>query len=494
MARRRGFRTSRQSFRLPGLTRRQTKSLGKFLGNIAQRGISAAAARQTESYAREQRDAIDRSALSLAFMKPEVALREYQKFGAKYLAHRDAAFLGDEMGLGKTIQALAAMGHLAALGGRHFAVICPLGLVDNWLDEIENKTHLKGHRVHGPSADEAISAWRHHGDVAVMSFESAARYTDQALAMGLDMVVIDEAHYIKNPNAKRTQVARQWLGAAAHKVLMTGTAVKNNRHEFISLVSYLDPSAATTLKMAKSTDAFTGLVSHLYLRRNQIDVLPEIPERIEVVDRVPMSNGDLARYRLALQEKNFMALRHAASHIDSHGSSAKIDRLTEILEEARDADRKVLVFSFFLKTLSSIAHAAGNDLIGTISGSTAPADRLRLVKKFSERPGFSVLALGSTTGGTGFNLQAASVVVLMEPQYSPMDEEQAIARAQRFGQSERVVVHRLVSTQGIDEILRTRLAQKRREHELLAGKDPLGFRVTLDEAAFIEDERRRFKL
>ena len=494
MPRRRKFGSPGTSFRLPGLTRSQKKTLGKFLGNLAKRGISSAAARETESFARQQREMIRSAALTLAFMKPGVVLRDYQKFGARYLVHRDSAILGDEMGLGKTIQALAAMGHLAAWGGRHFIVICPLGLVDNWLDEIDSKTYLRGHRVHGAHADAAFATWCQHGDIAVMSFESAGRFVDRIDATNLDMVVIDEAHYIKNPKTKRAQMARRWLSQAAHRVLMTGTAVKNNKHEFISLVSYLDTNAAATLKMSVSSTAFTGLVSHLYLRRNQIDVLPEIPERIEVVDHVPMSEGDLVRYRTALQHKNFMALRHAASHIDSNGPSAKLDRLSEILDEARDADRKVLVFSFFLKTLSSVAQIAGRDLVGTISGATPSADRFLLVKKFSEQPGFSVLALGATTGGTGFNLQAASVVVLMEPQYSPMDEEQAIDRAQRFGQSERVVVHRLISTQGVDGVLRARLAQKRSEHERLAGQDPLDFRVSINEMALLESERHRLGL
>jgi SNF2 family DNA or RNA helicase len=98
-----------------------------------------------------------------------------------------------------------------------------------------------------------------------------------------------------------------------------------------------------------------------------------------------------------------------------------------------------------------IHEALGDGVVGTITGAVPPALRQQIVDDFTNRSGHAVLLSQIEAGGVGINMQAASVVVLTEPQWKPSTEEQAIARAHRMGQVRTVQVHRLLAKDCIDE-------------------------------------------
>src|SRR5262249_44425091 len=149
---------------------------------------------------------------------------------------------------------------------------------------------------------------------------------------------------------------------------------------------------------------------------------------------VDLEGDDLDAYRDAVAEGNFMAMRRAAYAPGTITGSAKLARLVEIVEEAGANDRKVVVFSFFKDVLAAVRYVLGERVIGTISGSVAPVERQQIVDQFSESLEPVVLVSQIQAGGVGLNIQAASVVILTEPQWKPTVEEQAIARSHRLGQ------------------------------------------------------------
>jgi SNF2 family DNA or RNA helicase len=185
------------------------------------------------------------------------------------------------------------------------------------------------------------------------------------------------------------------------------------------------------------------------LRRNQEDVLAELPERIEVEDWVPLT--DAARYRAEVKAGNLMGMRLAASAITG---SEKLERLAEIVDEATGEGHKVVVFTYFLEVLEAVNRKLGPAVTGTIEGQVPPSARHDLIRHFAATDGPAVLLSQIEAGGVGMNLQAASVVVLCEPQWKPATEDQAIARAHRMGQVRRVQVHRLLTKDSIDERIR----------------------------------------
>ncbi|MGH3245978.1 MAG: helicase-related protein, partial [Trebonia sp.] len=121
----------------------------------------------------------------------------------------------------------------------------------------------------------------------------------------------------------------------------------------------------------------------------------------------------------------------------------------------------VVVFSFFRAVLDTIVAALGDKAVGPITGDVPPPQRQALVDEFTARAGPSVLVSQIQAGGVGLNIQAASVIIIAEPQLTPSIEEQAIARAHRMGQVRPVDVHRLLCEDSVDQRILELLADKR---------------------------------
>lgn len=388
-----------------------------------------------------------------------VSLRGYQAFGAKFALVQRKVIIGDEMGLGKTIEALAVIAHISQKGATHSLVVCPAAVVTNWVREVQAKSSLRAHRLHGPAREQSLKAWVRLGGVAVTTFESLGWFHGSATGVGeVGCVVVDEAHYIKNPDALRSWRTSKLINAADHAVLLTGTPLENRLEEFRTLVRYVRPNLVVDAHEFLPRQ-FRQQVAPVYLRRNQEDVLTELPELVEVDEWLPLSRSDERRYREAVGSGNFAAMRQAA--MVTGQDSTKLGRLCEIVEEAEDNGRKVIVFSHFLDVLGVVRDALPGKVFGPLTGSVPAVKRQQLVDEFSAAKGGAVLVSQIIAGGVGLNIQAASVVIITEPQLKPTTEWQAIARARRMGQLESVQVHRLLSEVGVDKRVTEILERKR---------------------------------
>ena len=408
----------------------------------------------------ELADHVRRHPLDTSLMK--ASLRGYQAFGAKFALSQRRAILGDEMGLGKTIEAIATLAHLRARGATHFLTVCPASVLVNWMQEVAKHSELNAHRIHGPERDGALARWADEGGLGVTTYETL-RTMEPPAGVELDMIVVDEAHFVKNPDTQRSQAVRRWMELADRALFLTGTPMENRVDEFRTLVDYLQPDVAAAIGDSDGlagAKAFRRTVAPAYLRRNQDDVLSELPERLDQLDWVELTPADLDAYREAVASENFMAMRRATFVGDGRRPSAKLERLAEILDEAADNGRKVVVFSFFRATLEVVCSMVGDAAHGPLTGSTPAEDRQKLVDEFTAVDGHAVLVSQIQAGGVGLNMQAASVVVLTEPQWKPSAEEQAIARCHRMGQVRRVHVHRLLAEDSVDQRMLEVLAEK----------------------------------
>ncbi|WP_329125864.1 DEAD/DEAH box helicase [Streptomyces sp. NBC_01465] len=392
-----------------------------------------------------------------------VSLRGYQSFGARFALAQRRVIIGDEMGLGKTVQAIAALSHLAAEGATHFMVVCPASVLINWTREIGTRSTLRAHPVHGPERQEAFAEWQERGGIAVTTFDSLHLLpapTDPRLAL----LVVDEAHFAKNPSTRRARTVASWADLAERVLFLTGTPMENRVAEFRSLVRILRPDLAPEVQdvdAVAGSQAFRRAVAPAYLRRNQEDVLTELPALVQVDEWEEFSASDLDAYREAVAAGNFMRMRRAAyAHPEK---SAKLGRLRELVEEAAANNLKVVVFSYFRDVLATVGEALdGAAVHGPISGDLQAARRQQLVDDFSGAPGHAVLLSQIQAGGVGLNMQAASVVILCEPQIKPTMEHQAVARAHRMGQVRTVQVHRLLAADSVDQRMLELLADKTR--------------------------------
>ncbi|MFI6491882.1 SNF2-related protein [Streptomyces sp. NPDC050564] len=480
-----------------------------------------------------------------------VSLRGYQSFGARFALAQRRVVLGDEMGLGKTVQAIAVLAHLAGEGHSHFLVVCPASVLINWTREIRARSTLRALPVHGVDRHDAYAEWRERGGVAITTYDvlhslptpngngrpapngenglpTAVGRNGLPAPVGRNglpapdgakpgashgaatpgMLVVDEAHYVKNPDARRSKAVAAWTDRCDRVLFLTGTPMENRVEEFRSLVRYLRPELLPEIRnssAAAGPHAFRRSVAPAYLRRNQQDVLTELPALLQVDEWEEFSAADQEAYRKAVEAGNFMAMRRAA-YADAE-KSAKLQRLRELVSEAAVNGLKVVVFSYFRDVLATVRetldatarHTPGDGVFGPISGSVPAAHRQRLVDEFAAADGHAVLLCQIEAGGVGLNLQAASVVVLCEPQVKPTLEHQAVARAHRMGQVRPVQVHRLLATDSVDDRLLHILRNKDRLFDAYARRSDMAEAtpdaVDVSDAGLarriVEEEQRR---
>lgn len=423
-------------------------------------------------------------------------LRSYQYFGVQYVLSRGAVLLGDEMGLGKTVQAIAAMVALRQAGKTHFLVVAPASVLINWSREVEQHSDLKAIRIHG-DIHTAVNKWLSEGGVGVTTYESIRSFSLPA-GFTYALLVADEAHYAKNPSAQRTQALIRFRKQAERVLFMTGTPLENNVDEMCFLISQLQPDVEKkirSMRMLATAPKFREEVAPVYFRRTRDDVLKELPELIEKEEWCEMTVTEVADQLACAARREFAAMRQVSWREKNIKQASKAKRLAELCEQAKEEGRKVLVFSFFLNTLAQVKTLLGDACFGPVTGAVTPQKRQQIVDDFTAAAPGAVLAAQIQAGGTGLNIQAASMVILCEPQLKPSIENQAISRAYRMGQVRNVLVFRLLCENSIDERIMELLESKQEifdnfAEESVSGEESLHKDVdallTLSEAECME--------
>jgi SNF2 family DNA or RNA helicase len=409
-------------------------------------------------------------------------LRPYQKIAVNWLAFLRSVGLGgilaDDMGLGKTIEAMC-------LFEKKCLVVAPTSVLPNWQAELARfRPSLRVSVYHGPTRklDDADVTLTTYAILRLDSAELAARH--------FDLVVLDEAQAIKNPDS---QVARAAYGLSAEfRIAMTGTPVENRLDELWSLMHFanrglLGGRREFDAEFARPVaDGFAGAAANLrqrirpfVMRRRKVEVAPELPPRTEATLKVVLDERERAVYdavRAATQaelvasmsgsdEKGFsvmkalealLRLRQAACHRgllpgQKADTSGKVEALLESLETAAADGHKALVFSQWTSLLDLIEPALNNAGIPytRLDGSTR--DRGEVVEKFQSEDGPPVMLISLKAGGTGLNLTAADHVFLCDPWWNPAVEDQAADRAHRIGQDRPVTIYRLIAVDTVEE-------------------------------------------
>lgn len=405
--------------------------------------------------------------LDLSLIAGRLDLRGYQSFGAKFALVQKRTIIGDAMGLGKTIQAIAAIAHLQANGGRHFLVVSPLSVLLNWEREVRTHSRMNVSILHGPTRNAQRDCWLAEGGIALTTYGSLN-------ALGLDeeqrfdMTVVDEAHYVKNPSARRSLEVSRLLDRSERALLLTGTPLENHLDEMLSLVKLIRPDLSSSAARAAATPArLRDRIAPTYLRRRTEEVLHELPPLTLIDELLPLGQREQSAYEHATADGNLMAMRQASFAGDTNEAPMKLRRIVEIVDSALAEGLSVLIFSYFRRTLDLIHDRLGPSVIGQLTGDTSPVARLSLIDELQKAA--SAVLLGQIeAGGTGLNIPHASVVILCEPQVKPSLESQAIGRAHRMGQLRPVVAHRLIAADSIDERLVALLQGKSDEFDLYA--------------------------
>ena len=409
----------------------------------------------------------------------KASMRKYQTFGTKFALEQRRVILGDEMGLGKTMQALGVLTERHKAGAFRMLVVCHASVIINWTREIMDRTDLIPLKIHGDTQKENLQRWIAHGGLALTTFDTLKSFgidEKEILDFDLDTLVVDEAHFAKNLDTGRSKEIQRWTRISEYVLFLTGTPMENRIDEFVRLVSLLDRNMAEKLDMAvlaAGSGPFKIAVAPVYLRRNGLEVLKELPDLIETQEDCDWSGVSKDFYTKAVTDGNFMSMRRAAFVPAEGFTPSKMERLLELVQEAFDNDEKVIVFSYFRKVIDSVMFHLEDKAVGPITGSVSPAKRQELIDTFTNSSSPKVLVGQIQAAGTGLNIQSASVVILCEPQIKPSLETQAIARAHRMGQIKTVQVHRLHIETSVDAGLRKMLAMKQDEFDDYARESAL---------------------
>lgn len=410
----------------------------------------------------------------------KATLRKYQIFGSKFALTQSRVIIGDEMGLGKTMQAIGVLTQRINSGANRFLIVCPASVLVNWQREIESRSEVTVIKMHGNEQKTGYSRWLEQGGAGLTTYDTLKTFNisdDEIRLLEVDTIIVDEAHYVKNAEAGRTKTIVKWLDRAPRVVFLTGTPLENRVSEFVSLASLLDREFAVRMNhaaLAAGVEVFRQHVAPMYLRRNTEEVLKELPELIKRDEYCSWDGANYENYCAAVARGNFMGMRRAGFEPIRPGVLPdKLERLLEIVREAFENNKKVVIFSYFRDVLNLITEQLGDQALGPITGAVPPTQRQAIVDRFTNSSAPLALIGQIQAAGTGLNIQAASVVILCEPQIKPSLEVQAIARAHRMGQVNVVQVHRLVIPESVDELMVGILNRKQAEFDAYAKESAL---------------------
>jgi SNF2 family DNA or RNA helicase len=422
-------------------------------------------------------------------------LRPYQRLGLDFLVNAAGlglgAVLADDMGLGKTVQALVWLLHLQEHdpAGGPTLVVCPASVVHNWAREAERFT--PGLRVLLLTSGKTRHALRDeipHHDLVVTTYALLRRDIEAWRTVALRAAILDEAQFIKNPDAAVSRAALELN--ARHRLALTGTPLENRALDLWSIMAFVNPGYLGTRSEFSArydrTDAppharalLAAKLRPVLLRRTKQAVAPELPPRIEerrdcelTAEQRQLYVNELQRSRALLTQVSekpggvgsnkitilaaLTRLRQICCHPALAGGraglgSGKFDALFEVLEPILAEGHKVLVFSQFVQCIKLIAAElrARGISYHQLTGQTTK--REQVVAAFQEDPQPSVFLISLKAGGTGLNLTAASYVVLFDPWWNPAVEAQAIDRTHRIGQDRTVIAYRLLTRGTIEE-------------------------------------------
>ncbi len=409
-------------------------------------------------------------------------LRPFQRAGVRYALESRRLFIADEQGLGKTVEALALLEEDDAFPA---VVICPASLKLNWQREIQHwLPHRSQHVVVGTGKTIPKA------EITVLNYEIVHAHRERLAISRPKALILDESHYVKNPAAKRTRAVRRLAEAlpeGAFKLALTGTPVMNHPDELIAQLRILGRleefgSGARFKRRFQGAGAEERIHWHLrrtcFVRRLKKDVLPQLPEKRQVV--VPVALENEREYRLAerdvvawLQEQP-LELSELEAKVQATLRAERLAQLNTLrrlaargklgpalawIDDFLESEEPLVVFASH-REIQEMVVQRFPDALHVVGADKAP-DRDAAVQAFQDPDGPQLIVCSTRVAGQGITLTRASNVAFLDLEWSPAMHDQAEDRTHRIGQRDAVTAWYLLAAETIDETMAEVLARKR---------------------------------
>ena len=420
---------------------------------------------------------------------PEIngELRPYQVDGVKWLLtlykYSLGGILADDMGLGKTIETIAFIN--AIKNDKPILIVSPKSLVFNWVSEFSKFANkIPVYPIIGTIEERSKVIKKIKNDkfgVYFISYDSLRNEFENLKDFTFDICILDEAQFIKNMHAKKTNAVKQIN--ALHTIALTGTPIENNIYDLWSIFDFLMPHYLLDYDDFKdyfeSDDEYYKIVKDkvapFILRRRKEDVLKDLPEKYEVIITTEMSVEQRKlydAYRLKAKEElkssegsKVMEVLSIITRLrqicvdpstfveNFEGESGKITMLKEIINDRMKDGHRFLIFSQFVSALNIVKEEIEKMGIKyfMITGDTSAKERLRICNDFNQDEEYKIVLISLKAGGTGLNLVGADVVIHLDPWWNYSAQNQASDRAHRIGQTRTVEVIKLIAENSIEE-------------------------------------------
>lgn len=458
---------------------------------------------------------------------------QHQIEGFKYGLNNDRWLLGDEQGLGKTKQVIdIAVAKKLQKGYKHCLIICGVnGLKWNWLNEIHTHSNeegwilgqrWKGGKLTVGSIEDRLADLKtlHIQPNKIMGNDDGAPYflitnvetlRNEAIVKELQklckegiigIVAIDEIHKCKNPSSQQGKGILKIQPEC--RIAMTGTPLMNNPFDLFIILKWLGYEKHAFYAFKQHYGLFGGYggyecvgyryldelqsqLDEIMLRRLKKDVL-DLPEKTHIteyvemtpkqkqiydevtadikmnIDQIKMANNPLAELIRMRQATGYTGILSSTVK-----ESAKLDRMEELVEEAVQNGKKVVIFSNWTQ-ITDVAYdrLLAKGFVGQmITGDTKDESRQLIVDAFqnSEYQDFIIGTIGAM--GTGLTLTAGTVEIFMDEPWNRANKEQAEDRCHRVGTTENITIYTLVCKDTIDERINELVEKKGRMADAL---------------------------
>lgn len=395
---------------------------------------------------------------------------EHQKEAVEKLAGSRRFILADDMGLGKTTATI-----IAALetGSKKILIICPASLKINWQREIENYSDRPVYIAEGKKFST-------ESDFVIVNYDILKNFhdTDPKKKNGsilnqsnFDLVILDEAHMISNPQAQRTKIINHFVKDIKRVWLLTGTPMTSRPMNYYNLLNIIESPVAQNwmayairycqgyqfmagrrkvwnVTGASNLEELRDRTSKQILRRLKEDVL-DLPDKIisPVYLRLKSKEYEelMGEYydwfdnkkdessSLTVQFSKLMKVRKVIAN-------EKTKQTIEFAENIIEQGKKVIIFTNFTDTLQTIYQHFGKQAV-YLDGSCSKPHRQNAVDEFQENDKIKVFVGNLKAAGVGLTLTAAEVVIMNDLSFVPAEHAQAEDRAYRYGQKSNVLVY-----------------------------------------------------
>jgi len=405
---------------------------------------------------------------------------EHQKEAIQKLVENKKFILADDMGLGKTTSTIIAE---LETGAKKILIICPATLKINWKREIENYSDR-------PIFISEGKQFSTEDDFVIVNYDIIKNFHDPKkkddsliLTSKFDLIIIDEAHYIKNAQAQRTKLINDITKSVDRLWLLTGTPMTSRPIDYFNLLSLIDspvaknwmayvirycsgfqfkvgPRKIWNVQGASNLEELRDRTVGLTLRRLKENVL-DLPDKIITPVYLRLKSklyeevmGDYYNwYEKNPEESKSLTVQFTKlTKIRQIIADEKISQTIEIAENIIEQDKKVIIFCNFTDSLNKITEHFGKSVV-KLDGSMSKVERQFSVDQFQENDKIKVFVGNIKAAGVGITLTSAEAVIFNDLSFLPSDHAQAEDRAYRYGQKNNVLVYYPIFENTIEGII-----------------------------------------